>query len=199
MGWNLIYKFTTSVRPSDKAFCCLTRQFYGRTGLCIFYGRTGLYYILALRVVVAERHMPTRSWNPGLESQMQQHSRCKNMAATTKEENSVRLSRSWNPGPESQISRSWNPSPESQMQQHRGPETQVLRAKYWGLKTQVLIAKYRGPKTQVLRAKCSNTRHERIVSNRHDYPLMIFMNQNHDIDELIDNGWNWTHFIIWTK
>jgi hypothetical protein len=26
------------------------------TGLCISYGRTGLYIILALRVVVAERH-----------------------------------------------------------------------------------------------------------------------------------------------
>jgi hypothetical protein len=28
-------------------------------------------------------------------------------------QSSVRLSRSWNPGPESQISRSWNPGPES--------------------------------------------------------------------------------------
>jgi hypothetical protein len=34
------------------------KAFYGRTGLCIFYGRTGLCIILALRVVVAKRHMP---------------------------------------------------------------------------------------------------------------------------------------------
>jgi len=34
------------------------KAFYGRTGLCIFYGRTGLCIILALRVVVAERHTP---------------------------------------------------------------------------------------------------------------------------------------------
>jgi hypothetical protein len=34
---------------------------------------------------------------------MQQHSRCKNTAAATEEESSVRLSRSWNPGPESQM------------------------------------------------------------------------------------------------
>jgi hypothetical protein len=99
-------------------------------GCCIFYGRTGLCYILALRVVVAERHTPARSWNPGPESQMQQHSRCKNTAAVTEEESSVRLSRFWNPGPESQISRSWNPSRESQIQQHPrswnpGPESQM--------------------------------------------------------------------------
>jgi hypothetical protein len=24
---------------------------------------------------------------------------------------------------------------------------------------------------------------------------MRFKNQNHDIDELIDNGWNWTQFM----
>jgi hypothetical protein len=34
------------------------KAFYGRIGLCIFYGRTGLCIILALRVVVAERHTP---------------------------------------------------------------------------------------------------------------------------------------------
>jgi hypothetical protein len=30
---------------------------------------------------------------------------------------------------------------------------------------------------------------------------MIFINQiqNHDIDELIDNGWDWTHLIIWME
>ncbi len=32
--------------------------FYGRTGLCIFYRRTGLGIILALRVMVVERHTP---------------------------------------------------------------------------------------------------------------------------------------------
>ncbi len=101
----LIYNFTCCVRASvcrTRQFC-LTRQFYGRTGLCIFYGRTRLCYLLALRVVVAERHTPARSWNSGPESQMQQHSRCKSTAAATEEESSVRLSRSWNPGPESQM------------------------------------------------------------------------------------------------
>ncbi len=67
----LIYKFTSvrpSVRPSDKAFCCRTGlSDSGRSAaepVCLirqFYGRTGLCYILALRVVVAERHMPARS------------------------------------------------------------------------------------------------------------------------------------------
>jgi hypothetical protein len=33
-----------------------TKAFYGRSGLCIFYGRTSFCIILALQVVVAERH-----------------------------------------------------------------------------------------------------------------------------------------------
>jgi hypothetical protein len=36
------------------------------------------------------------------------------------------------------------------------------------------VSVYRGPETQVLRAKCSNTRHGRIVSDRHGYPLVRF-------------------------
>jgi hypothetical protein len=58
---------------------------------------------------VARRHTPTRSWNPGLESQI---SRSWNPSIESQ------ILRSWNPGLESQISRSWNPGPESQMQQH---------------------------------------------------------------------------------
>jgi hypothetical protein len=42
----------------------------------------------------------------------------------------------------------------------------------WWRGPHIWSLRQRGPETQVLRAKCSNTRHGRIVSDRHGYPLV---------------------------
>ncbi len=110
-------------------------------GCCIFYGRTDLYYILAMRVVVAEN---TRQ--QGLLPASVTFWRCESWWRRDTRQR----------GPETQVLRA-KCSNTRVVKTWRQQQKKITVSVYRGPETQVLRAKYRSPETQVLKAKCSNT------------------------------------------